>query len=166
MTATVRTLLNVADEHKNNEWGFTGTRAGMKVAQARIVRAVLKLGSPAIVRHGAAFGADREFHAIWREELPRRFADVWPADQSHVKLYDGQNNVHVNPVMPPLDRNVEIVKRSVFLVAAPHTQQEEQKSGTWHTIRQARHNDKPILIVWPNGVMTFDYRKRLVRVVP
>ena len=161
---TTRTLISLMDEWGKEEWGFTGTRAGMTERQKDNSRAALMLGKPAIIRHGAAFGSDREFHAIWREELPDRFADVWPADSKSAKLFDDQDNVAVNPVMPPLDRNVEIVKRSKFIIATPHTEQEEQRSGTWSTIRHARRLKVPVLILWPRGNMTLDHLKFLVRV--
>lgn len=162
---TVKQLAELMDEFHEEEWGFTGTRAGMTKQQMDLVRACLTLGKPAIIRHGAAFGADREFHAIWREELPKRFADVWPADDKSVKLFDRQDNVSINPVLPPLQRNEEIVKRSKFMIATPHSQQEEQKSGTWMTVRCARRLEKPALIIWPNGVMTLDFHKFLTRIV-
>jgi len=162
---TVQQLSDLMDEWIKEEWGFTGTRAGMTEKQKDLTRACLTLGQPAIIRHGAAYGADREFHAIWREELPRRFADVWPADDKSRKLFDDQDNVAVNPVLPPLQRNEEIVKRSKYMIATPHTQQEELRSGTWATVRCARRLEKPCLIIWPNGVMTLDFQKFLVRIV-
>lgn len=159
-----RTLQSVVDEHFESEWGFTGTRKGMTHQQGQYVRIAVRFGKPAVIRHGGAHGADMEFHAMWREELPRHFADVWPAEQSRVKLFDGQDNVSINPVMAPLARDDEIVKRSKFLIAAPHTQKEEVRSGTWATIRRGRKIDIPILIVWPNGQMTLDHHRTLVRI--
>lgn len=162
---TIRTLQSLVDEHYEGEWGFTGTRKGMTHKQGQLVRIAVRHGKPAIVRHGGAHGADMEFHAMWREELPQRFADVWPAEQARVKLFDHQDNVHVNPVMDPLARDDEIAKRSKFLIACPHTQKEELRSGTWTTIRRGRKVDIPILIVWPNGVMTLDWHRTLSRIV-
>ena len=160
-----RTLQSVVDEHYEGEWGFTGTRKGMTLQQGQYTRLAVRHGKPAIVRHGGAHGADMEFHALWREELPRRFADVWTADAKQAKMFDGQDNVSVNPVMDPLHRDEEIVRRSKFLIACPHTQKEELRSGTWTTIRRARKIDIPILIVWPDGVMSLDWHRTLVRVV-
>ena len=71
---TMKALQDVTDEFIEGEWGFTGTRAGMTNAQKVLVRSCLKLGKPAIVRHGGAHGADTEFHAIWREQLPQRIS--------------------------------------------------------------------------------------------
>lgn len=164
MTTATLTLKKVLTEFFEEEWGFTGTRAGMTLRQGAVMREALKIGKPAIIRHGASYGADFEFHAMWREELPKRFADVWPCQLSRAKLFDGQNNVAVNPLMPPLQRNEEIVKRSKFLLAAPHREMEEQRSGTWATIRCARRLKVPILIVWPRGILTLDRDHFLSRV--
>lgn len=148
----------------HGEWTFTGTRKGMNVMQSLLMARILKAGAPLILRHGAAYGADRETHALWREyELP--LADVWPADEKSAALFRGQNRVIVHPVMPPLDRNVEMVKRSSFIVGAPHTNQEEQRSGTWHTLRRALANKVPTLIVWPDGKLTLYFQDSLQRLV-
>lgn len=146
------------------EWTFTGTRKGMNGAQSLLMGRILKAGAPLVLRHGAAYGADRETHALWRElELP--LADVWPADEKSAALFRGQPRVVVHPVMPPLDRNVEMVKRSRFIVGAPHTNQEEQRSDTWHTLRRAFANKVPTLIVWPNDKLTLYYQDSLQRLV-
>lgn len=145
------------------EWGFTGTRAGMKVAQLMRVQTILKRGKPHIVRHGCAFGADTEFHAVWREHS-NQFADVWPASEDRAALFRDQQNVFVQPVMPPLMRNEEIVKRDALLIAAPHTSREELRSGTWTTIRCARNLNRPIIILWPSGLMTYDADRFLSRI--
>jgi len=164
MTHPAKSLMNLISEHFETEWGFSGTRAGMSHTQYEIIRVCLSIGKPAIVRHGGAHGSDTEFHALWREECPLRFADIWPADQARVKLFDGQDHVAMNSVRPPLTRNEEIVKRSTFLIAAPHSQKEELRSGTWTTVRMARRIHVPVLIVWPNGVMTLDHEKFLTRI--
>lgn len=161
----VRLLADLMNEWHEGEWGFTGTRAGMTRDQLDLARKCLVLGKPTIIRHGAAYGADQQFHALWREELKDRFVDVWPADGKTAKLFSEQDNVAVNPPMPPLTRNDEIVKRSKYMIATPHTQQEELRSGTWATVRRARTAEVPVLILWPNGVMTLDHMKFLTRIV-
>lgn len=59
--------------------------------------------------------------------------------------------------LPPqeyLKRNHTIVDRGNMLVAAPRNGMEEQRSGTWATIRYARKLKRPIYIVWLDGNIT------------
>jgi hypothetical protein len=48
-------------------------------------------------------------------------------------------------------RNHDIVDASAVLVATPRDWYEEQRSGTWATIRYARAQRKAVIIVWPDG---------------
>lgn len=50
-----------------------------------------------------------------------------------------------------LDRNHDIVDSSDVLIAAPKTDYEEQRSGTWATVRYALKKHKPVWVVWPTG---------------
>jgi hypothetical protein len=155
-TDTPKRLLDAVAEHYRGEWGFTGTRKGMSPAQQTNLRSVMKNGMPMVFSHGGAHGADSEAHAIWREEMRGQdvMALVWPADEQRAVLFQGEKRTRVHPVMPPLDRNREIVKRAMFLVACPHEEQELQRSGTWMTIRIAFALKKPVLILWPSGRCT------------
>lgn len=137
----------------------------MTIFQRDMARRVFKMGQPLITRHGGAFGADTELHAIWREQCKNKTAEVWPADAKRAAVFTGHKNTLIHPVMPPLDRNVEIVLRSQFLVAAPHTEVEEQRSGTWHTIREALRVNRDILILWPyTKRITLYHDRKLFRV--
>lgn len=63
--------------------------------------------------------------------------------------------VHSDERMPPLPylaRNRAMVDRAQALVAAP-AGPEEQRSGTWSTIRYARRLGRPVAIVMPDGVV-------------
>lgn len=158
-------LVDILGEQKESEWGFTGTRAGMTVFQRDMITRVYKIGQPLIIRHGGAYGSDTEAHAIWREQCKNKTAEVWPADEKRAALFRGHKNTLVHPVMPPLDRNIEIVLRSVFLVATPHTEVEEQRSGTWQTIREGLKVNRTILILWPYTKRITLYRdKKLYRI--
>lgn len=149
----------------HGEWGFTGTRAGMHAFQIAMVRRVFRAGQPIVLRHGGAFGADFEAHAMWREVCKTSACNVWPADAKRAALFMGQERVKVEPVMPPLDRNIEIVKRSTFLVATPSKEVEEQRSGTWQTIREAAKINVPVLIIWPlSQRLTLWFESKLHRV--
>jgi hypothetical protein len=49
-------------------------------------------------------------------------------------------------------RNADIEAESDMLFAAPNGP-EYRRSGTWATIRMFRNEDKPLLIVYPDGDM-------------
>lgn len=160
-----KSLIDAIAEYYHGEWGFTGTRAGMSTYQASMTRRIFLRGQPIVLRHGGAFGSDFEAHGIWREVCKDSAANVWPADEKRAAIFRGQQRVKVEHVMDPLMRNEEIVKRSKLLVATPHTEQEEQRSGTWATIRCALKLNKPVIIIWPKSQrITLYYEKQLHRV--
>ncbi len=147
------------------DWGFTGSRAGMTAVQYDWCRKLLKAGQPDVLRHGGAFGADTQVHALWREERTSGKCEVWPADDKRHAMFLNQRNVIVQTVMGPLYRNQEIVTRSTFLFATPHTQHEVIRSGTWHTVRHAAKANVPTLICWPNGKLTLHRDGILYRII-
>lgn len=53
--------------------------------------------------------------------------------------------------MPYLQRNHVIVNMCEALIATPTEMFEQQRSGTWATIRYAAKMRRPITIIWPNG---------------
>lgn len=151
---THKTLLQSIAEYYHGEWMFTGTRAGMSRAQNNLVGELLRTGKPIVLRHGGAIGADMEAHAIWRASLQSEgVANVWPASEDRAAVFRNQFRVYLEPVQPPLFRNTEMVKRSGFILAAPHYNHEELRSGTWHAIRQGGEFKKPTLVVWPSGAL-------------
>lgn len=165
MTIHELAIGSVISDYKEQEWGFTGTRAGMSTAQHGWCRRLLHKGAPVTFRHGGAFGADTQVHAIWRELRLKGGAEVWPADEKRKAMFLHQARVVVREVMNPLARNEEIVSHSQFLFAAPHAQHEVVRSGTWHAIRFGIRNKRPTLILWPNGQMTLHRDGILYRVV-
>jgi hypothetical protein len=42
-----------------------------------------------------------------------------------------------------------------WLLAAPRTKTEEQRSGTWATIRYARKLGRQVCLLWPDGLHTW-----------
>jgi hypothetical protein len=49
----------------------------------------------------------------------------------------------------PLERNHDIVDQTDFMIAAPFTESEVLRSGTWSTIRYARKQGKEVYIFTP-----------------
>lgn len=115
--------------------GFTGTRAWMSLAQQRQLVDVLRWlgaasraeGRVSEFHHGAAEGADTEAAHYAREQ--------------------GYCEVPHPAGSDPLQRNREIVAAVDVLIAAPLTDKEERRSGTWATVRYARAAQKPVVML-------------------
>ncbi len=130
--------------------GFTGSRVGMKEAQEKAFWAALKDFAEAgfaEFHHGDCLGADHRAHSA------AMALDLWtvghiPTNESkraHCCFDEQRKPKHY------IARNHAIVDETDHLLAAPGMQAEEQRSGTWATIRHARRTGKPITIIWPDG---------------
>ena len=121
--------------------GFTGTRKGMSEAQKSQLHRVLALLQYAAqvsnqsvrVFHGGALGADDEAHYI---------ADRLGMDPNPVLVMSEDS-----PGRSYLARNRVIVSRAELLIAAPETDTEQLRSGTWATVRYARQAGKPVIML-------------------
>lgn len=143
--------------------GFTGTRSGMTAAQRETVDQFLlhlldkRPPGKILAVHGDCEGADTNFHEAcfaFRELYTRERLIIRIRPCSHSSRAWNKGADEVMPVKPPLDRNVDIAQDCSVLIATPPTFEEIRRSGTWHTIRQARKLGKPMCIVWPDGTFT------------
>jgi hypothetical protein len=134
--------------------GFTGTQRGMTLEQRITLRKILSkifytntgFGLPQF-RHGDCIGADSEAHDIARD-LGYWIA-VHPPTKSNKRAHKKGNLICATKDY--LDRNKDIVSVSNVLIAIPGEVQEMIRSGTWSTIRYAKKNLKPVVIIWPDG---------------
>lgn len=130
--------------------GFTGTREGMSLRQKMALVALLRDLRPSAMHHGDCIGADAQAHLL--------------ASMLAIPLYlhpaagKGEDGMHVlcarslayasrAEPLPPLARNALIVVACDVLIAAPLTDTEEMRSGTWHTVRLAREAGKRVEIL-------------------
>jgi len=113
--------------------GFTGTRQGMSANQKKQLRKVLSaVTNIDEFHHGAAIGADTEAVDIAEDYVdggPTRIIS-WPAAKGK-----------------ELARDRTIVAESDILIAAPLTDKEVLRSGTWATIRYAFKKGIPIVML-------------------
>lgn len=142
--------------------GFTGTRDGMTEAQAEAFGDHFRRLGGTDFLHGACVGADADavMHvAAMRmpgEEQVRPWCrtHAYPSD---LKEMTSERAMELSDFKykpkPPLDRNRDIVDACDVLMACPKGP-EEQRSGTWSTIRYARRLRKKIVICWPDGQVT------------
>lgn len=125
--------------------GFTGTRKIWDVddyRQLELKNLIEKL-NPSIVIHGCAYGADTLFHSICKNLSLKIIG--YPG------FYNGlpkEDFYFLNENKKPLLRNKDIVRQCDLLIALPiNPLIEEQRSGTWATIRFARKLNKQIIII-------------------
>jgi hypothetical protein len=134
--------------------GFTGTRKGMTAAQKKTVSRMLDKLRPQIVIHGCCHGADQEFHslAVWHcVDVIRGYPGPAQCQKEFARTKCNGKRYVVSKSF--LERNRDIVDDSEKLLACPGKMEEEQRSGTWATIRYARKTGKPRTIVWPDGTV-------------
>jgi len=133
---------------------FTGTRQGMTKRQIKtFVNLMYEVGMQTLI-HGDCVGADADAHILAMEQM----IDVLkrPCNIERQRAFTEGGRVVAEPEAP-LIRNRKIVDDGEQLIACPATFQEEQRSGTWATIRYAKRNDKSVIIIWPDGSRRYDY---------
>lgn len=99
------------------------------------------------LHHGDCIGADAEVHLLGRKR------GIWiaghpPTDPS--KRAFCEFDLEYEP-LPYLERDIKIVETTGFLIAAPRTHEEQVRSGTWFTYRQARKRLRKVFLVTPDG---------------
>lgn len=129
--------------------GFTGTQAGMTAEQRLAFARLLQSLQASEFHHGDCIGSDAQAHQI-AQLLKVPALHIWPPLANAKRAFMKGATLHA--AAGYIERNHSIVASVDVLVGAPRLQgKEEQRSGTWATIRQARRTHKPIFIVWPNG---------------
>lgn len=131
--------------------GFTGTQRGLTSTQQGIITTLLReYTSLDWFIHGGCIGADAEAHMLARAQGMR--VRVWPAEGVGHKAASFPDAEETMPPAPPLVRNTYIVKDDLeLLIACPREMVEQQRSGTWTTIRRARSANVSHSIILPNG---------------
>lgn len=118
--------------------GYTGTRHGMSVPQARHVGDILSSLAPAgiIAHHGDCEGGDAEFHVECRVQHATSII-IHPGPVGDVHRAHCLADVTLPP-MPHMRRNRAIVDISAIMIGAPFEDEPQDRGGTWATIRMAR----------------------------
>lgn len=128
----------------NRTVGFTGTRKGMSDHQKRIFETILLAmivdGNTIDFHHGDCMGADADAHKIAKSLGCEIFIHP-PIAQSMRAFCEG---IYLAP-LEYLERDRHIVDSCDILIAAPKSDKEERRSGTWYTIRYAKKNKKYVI---------------------
>lgn len=132
-----------------NKIGFTGTRAGLTPEQRKSLYDYLCGYHPWDTEfvHGDCVGADAEAHGIATELGLVTVA--YPSYHDDVRAFCAATIVKERN--PPKARDILIVVHTDFLIACPRGRDEELRSGTWFTIRQAKKHGKKIFMIYPDG---------------
>lgn len=133
--------------------GFTGSRRGATAQQLHSIRACLQkllkthTRSDLFALHGDALGADAQFDSMCQDLGIQRVCRPCFLDEQRAFT---SATVLVEATMP-LERNKLIVADCNQLLACPNSFEEEKRSGTWATVREAKHRKKRVVVVLPDG---------------
>lgn len=140
--------------------GFTGTRHGWRPKQNDAVMGVLLdtrlagddtalrfYGGRCTLHSGDCLGADAEMHRLATGIAWKTVGHI-PSDPTHRAFLDYDE---VRKPLPYMQRNAAIVESAKYMLATPYEMTEQQRGGTWATIRMARRAKKPLIIVYPDG---------------
>lgn len=134
--------------------GFTGTQQGLTILQfAALERLVIAVAGEVdfdvTPHHGDCIGADQAFHTICEDRRQcLRIPIIHPPLSTYKRAFCPGR---VLPPRPYLERNRDIVDQSDWLIAAPDSDKERVRSGTWSTVRYARKQLHHIIFVYPDG---------------
>jgi hypothetical protein len=131
--------------------GFTGTRKGMTLRQKEVFAAKLSyllFGYDEIeFHHGACMGADVEADNIARNYGCK--IHIHPSNDPNTRVNCQEFGDTVYPAKPPLVRDQDIVDAVEVLIAAPKTECEVIRSGTWTTVRKGRRKGITVEVMKP-----------------
>jgi hypothetical protein len=149
--------------------GFTGTHRGMTKEQRATLAGLLYsyvkgstvADSATEFHHGDCIGADAEAHDLAYMLGLEIF--IHPPIKEDSRAWKAVDALHMADPLPYLERNMVIVARTDFLVAAPDSRKEKLRSGTWSTVRRARWVNKPAYLIYPDGTLQKDPRWSFMR---
>lgn len=128
---------------------ITATRAGMTAQQKHTFTRKLQEWKAVTLIHGDCIGGDADSHAI-AKGLGMR-TEAYPCTISNQRAHC--NADFIAEPAAPLTRNRTIVRKGEILVGIPRLDKEEQRSGTWSTLRYGM-GMRPVYIIWPDGRTT------------
>jgi predicted Rossmann fold nucleotide-binding protein DprA/Smf involved in DNA uptake len=129
--------------------GFTGTRKGMTPQQKKTFKDLLIELKPTRFIHGDCIGSDADAHKI-AVDLGIGIT-IYPPRKNDLRAHCKAPGAAIMPVGDYLPRNIKIVDACNLLLATPESYENEHRSGTWFTVRQAKKRGKPCKVILPNG---------------
>ena len=128
--------------------GFTGTQHGMTPQQKLALVSLLEQVKATELHHGDCIGADFEAHVL---ALGMGLRIVVHPPLNPFKRAYCPSATDCREPKEYLARNRDIVDETALLVAAPKTQDEQIRSGTWSTWRYADKKGRERKLITPEG---------------
>ena len=117
--------------------------------QKERIEFLLKQFEPTEFHHGDCFGSDEESHEI--AFSLKIWTVVWaPIKKDFRSFREGDD---IKKPQSYLARNRSIVDSCDLLLATPAEYVEQDRGGTWYTVRYAFKQNKPAIIILPDGTM-------------
>jgi hypothetical protein len=132
--------------------GFTGTQRGLTKAQSFTLAKILhKLTKHRMseFHHGDCIGADKRAHDMVFSLHADVKIVIHPPENESKRAFC--RSEHIMPAKDYLARNQDIVDECHVLLACPGEVEEQQRSGTWATVRRARKAKKSVWFIFPSG---------------
>lgn len=138
--------------------GVTATRKGLTNPQIACASYLMLKINPELMHHGCAEGGDRQLDEMARVAGVKRLGfpsfdnqENWATRRdSGLAVY---RSGRTGDLLSTAERN-EVISRAEFFIGFPAGFEEEQRSGTWQTIRMRGRTKHPYLIAWPDGSYT------------
>jgi hypothetical protein len=108
---------------------------------------------PNWLHHGDCIGVDSEAHINCKSLSPNTLIHIHPPTATKYRAYCKADTISVPKAY--LERNRDIVDEIHMLIAIPETEEEVVRSGTWATVRYAGEREKPVMIIRPDGSITW-----------
>lgn len=124
--------------------GFTGTQAGMNQQQLDALWTLLQELDTTELHHGDCVGADYQAHTMANDQSIN--VVIHPPDKSNKRAFC-VGCIAIWMPKPYLERNKDIVETTEQLIAAPNSNKEQLRSGTWSTVRYAKKLGRTIHIL-------------------
>lgn len=126
---------------------MSGSRVGITDEAISTLQEYINNNEIVEAHHGDCIGADAEFHDIVVSyDIP---VHIHPPDYGTYRAYKKGDTIYNRK--PYLERNRSIVNSTDILLGFPNGNKNVIRSGTWSTIRYAKKNNKPVMIVYPDG---------------
>lgn len=149
-------------------WGETGTREGAKNRQLASVAWLFAKYGITSLHDGDCKGVDSQLYDLAVAFRTNVF--MHPPTNPNNRAFRGMDNTNVTilPRRGYFVRDRDMVDASEVMVGVPKQNFEPEESwkrgngGTWYTINYARNQEKPLAIVWPNGLITYERWESMV----